>query len=285
MKLVRYGQPGQEKPGLIDAQGQLRDLSAQVADIDGAALSPEALQQLAAIDPATLPQVAGPVRYGPPVTRVGKIICVGLNYADHAAETNSPIPAEPIIFMKPTSSIIGPDDTVVIPRGSVKTDWEVELGVVIGKKASYVTEDEALDYVAGYTVINDVSEREYQLERGGTWDKGKGCDTFSPIGPWMVTKDEVADPQNLGMWLDVNGKRYQDGSTRTMIFTVSKLVSYISEFMSLLPGDIISTGTPPGVGLGQKPPVYVQAGDTMRLGIEGLGEQQQATRAWSRELA
>ena len=285
MKLVRYGQPGQEKPGLIDAQGQVRDLSAQVADIDGAALSPEALQQLAAIDPATLPQVAGPVRYGPPVTRVGKIICVGLNYADHAAETNSPIPAEPIIFMKPTSSIIGPDDTVVIPRGSVKTDWEVELGVVIGKKASYVTEDEALDYVAGYTVINDVSEREYQLERGGTWDKGKGCDTFSPIGPWMVTKDEVADPQNLGMWLDVNGKRYQDGSTRTMIFTVSKLVSYISEFMSLLPGDIISTGTPPGVGLGQKPPVYVQAGDTMRLGIEGLGEQQQATRAWSRELA
>ena len=285
MKLVRYGQPGQEKPGLIDAQGQLRDLSAQVADIDGAALSPEALQQLAAIDPATLPAVPGPVRYGPPVTRVGKIICVGLNYADHAAETNSPIPAEPIIFMKPTSSIIGPDDTVVIPRGSVKTDWEVELGVVIGKKASYVTEDEALDYVAGYTVINDVSEREYQLERGGTWDKGKGCDTFSPIGPWMVTKDEVADPQNLGMWLDVNGKRYQDGSTRTMIFTVSKLVSYISEFMSLLPGDIISTGTPPGVGLGQKPPVYVQAGDTMRLGIEGLGEQQQATRAWSRELA
>ena len=285
MKLVRYGQAGQEKPGLIDAQGQVRDLSTYVADIDGAALSPETLQQLAAIDPATLPGVPGPVRYGPPVTRIGKIICVGLNYADHAAETNSPIPAEPIIFMKPTSSIIGPNDTVVIPRGSIKTDWEVELGVVIGKKASYVGEDEALDYVAGYTVINDVSEREYQLERGGTWDKGKGCDTFSPIGPWMVTRDEVVDPQNLSMWLDVNGKRYQNGSTRTMIFTVSKLVSYISEFMSLLPGDIISTGTPPGVGLGQKPPVYVQAGDTMRLSIQGLGEQQQATRAWSRELA
>lgn len=285
MKLVRYGQAGQEKPGLIDAQGQVRDLSTYVADIDGAALSPETLQQLAAIDPATLPAVPGPVRYGPPVTRIGKIICVGLNYADHAAETNSPIPAEPIIFMKPTSSIIGPNDTVVIPRGSVKTDWEVELGVVIGKKTSYVGEDEALDYVAGYTVINDVSEREYQLERGGTWDKGKGCDTFSPIGPWMVTRDEVVDPQNLSMWLDVNGKRYQNGSTRTMIFTVSKLVSYISEFMSLLPGDIISTGTPPGVGLGQKPPVYVQAGDTMRLSIQGLGEQQQATRAWSRELA
>ena len=282
MKLVRYGQAGQEKPGLIDAQGLLRDLSAHVADIDGAALAPEALRKLAALDAASLPLVQGLVRYGPPVTRVGKIICVGLNYADHAAETGAPIPAEPILFMKPSSSIIGPDDTVVIPRGSVKTDWEVELGVVIGKKASYVTEDEALDHVAGYTVINDVSEREYQLERGGTWDKGKGCDTFSPIGPWMVTRDEVADPQNLHLWLEVNGKRYQDGSTRTMIFTVKKLVSYISEFMSLLPGDVISTGTPPGVGLGQKPPVYLKAGDTMRLGVEGLGEQTQATRAWSR---
>jgi len=285
MKLVRYGQAGEEKPGLIDAQGQLRDLSAQVADIDGAALSPASLQKLAAIDAASLPVVSGPVRYGPPVTRVGKIICVGLNYADHAAETGAPIPAEPILFLKPSSSIVGPDDTVVIPRGSVKTDWEVELGVVIGKKASYVTEDEALDYVAGYTIVNDVSEREYQLERGGQWDKGKGCDTFSPIGPWMVTKDEVADPQNLGLWLDVNDKRFQDGSTRTMIFSVKKLVSYISEFMSLLPGDVISTGTPPGVGLGQKPPFYLKAGDTMRVGIQGLGEQQQATRAWSRELA
>ena len=285
MKLVRYGQPGQEKPGLIDPQGQLRDLSAQVADIDGASLSPASLQRLAAIDASGLPAVSGPVRYGPPVARVGKIICVGLNYADHAAETGAPIPAEPILFLKPCSSIIGPDDTVVIPRGSVKTDWEVELGVVIGKKASYVTEAEALDHVAGYTIINDVSEREYQLERGGQWDKGKGCDTFSPIGPWVVTRDEVADPQNLGLWLDVNGKRFQNGSTRTMIFAVAKLVSYISEFMSLLPGDIISTGTPPGVGLGQKPPVYLKAGDTMRVGIQGLGEQQQATRAWSRELA
>ncbi|AVS84621.1 fumarylacetoacetate hydrolase family protein [Paracidovorax avenae] len=283
MKLVRYGQPGQEKPGLIDAQGQLRDLSAQVADIDGAALSPASLQKLAAIDASSLPAVSGPVRRGPPVARVGKIICVGLNYADHAAETGAPIPAEPILFLKPSSSIIGPDDTVVIPRGSVKTDWEVELGVVIGRKASYVTEAEALDYVAGYTIVNDVSEREYQLERGGQWDKGKGCDTFSPIGPWMVTRDEVADPQALALWLEVNGKRFQDGSTRTMIFGVAKLVSYISEFMSLLPGDIISTGTPPGVGLGQKPPVYLKAGDTMRVGIQGLGEQQQATRAWSRE--
>lgn len=284
MKLVRYGQPGQEKPGLIDAQGQLRDLSAQVADIDGAALSPASLQKLAAIDAASLPAVSGQVRYGPPVARVGKIICVGLNYADHAAETGAPIPAEPILFLKPSSSIIGPDDTVVIPRGSVKTDWEVELGVVIGRKASYVTEAEALDYVAGYTIVNDVSEREYQLERGGQWDKGKGCDTFSPIGPWMVTRDEVADPQALALWLEVNGRRFQDGSTRTMIFGVAKLVSYISEFMSLHPGDIISTGTPPGVGLGQKPPVYLKAGDTMRVGIQGLGEQQQATRAWSREL-
>ncbi|WP_026432039.1 fumarylacetoacetate hydrolase family protein [Paracidovorax oryzae] len=284
MKLVRYGQPGQEKPGLIDARGQLRDLSAQVADIDGAALSPASLQKLAAIDAASLPAVGGQVRYGPPVARVGKIICVGLNYADHAAETGAPIPAEPILFLKPSSSIIGPDDTVVIPRGSVKTDWEVELGVVIGRKASYVTEAEALDYVAGYTIVNDVSEREYQLERGGQWDKGKGCDTFSPIGPWMVTRDEVADPQVLALWLEVNGRRFQDGSTRTMIFGVAKLVSYISEFMSLLPGDIISTGTPPGVGLGQKPPVYLKAGDTMRVGIQGLGEQQQATRAWSREL-
>lgn len=284
MKLVRYGQPGQEKPGLIDAQGQLRDLSAQVADIDGAALSPASLQKLAAIDAASLPAVSGPVRRGPPVARVGKIICVGLNYADHAAETGAPIPAEPILFLKPSSSIIGPDDTVVIPRGSVKTDWEVELGVVIGRKASYVTEAEALDYVAGYTIVNDVSEREYQLERGGQWDKGKGCDTFSPIGPWMVTRDEVADPQALALWLEVNGRRFQDGSTRTMIFGVAKLVSYISEFMSLHPGDIISTGTPPGVGLGQKPPVYLKAGDTMRVGIQGLGEQQQATRAWSREL-
>ncbi|MGE8320774.1 MAG: fumarylacetoacetate hydrolase family protein [Comamonas sp.] len=285
MKLVRYGQAGHEKPGLIDAQGQLRDLSAQLADIDGAALAPEALQRLAALDAAGLPLVSGPVRYGPPVARVGKVIGVGLNYADHAAETGSPIPAEPILFLKPISSITGPDDAVVIPRGSVKTDWEVELGVVIGKKASCVSEAEAMDYVAGYTVVNDVSEREFQLERGGQWDKGKGCDTFAPIGPWMVTRDEVADPQNLALWLEVNGKRFQNGSTRTMIFSVATLVSYISGFMSLLPGDIISTGTPPGVGLGQKPPVYLKPGDTMRLGVEGLGVQTQVTRAWSREEA
>jgi 2-keto-4-pentenoate hydratase/2-oxohepta-3-ene-1,7-dioic acid hydratase in catechol pathway len=280
MKLVRYGHTGQERPGLIDHQGQLRDLSAHVADINGTALAPETLQRLAALDAVALPLVSQPQRYGAPVAQVGKIVCVGLNYADHAAETGAPIPAEPILFLKPSSSIGGAYDDVVIPRGSVKTDWEVELGVVIGSKASYVSEEEALDYVAGYTVINDVSEREYQLERGGQWDKGKGCDTFSPIGPWMVTRDEVANPQDLKLWLEVNGKRFQDGSTRTMIFPVAKLVSYISEFMSLLPGDIISTGTPPGVGLGQKPPLYLRPGDRMHLGIEGLGEQHQSTRAW-----
>ncbi|MDT0138417.1 fumarylacetoacetate hydrolase family protein [Acidovorax sp. PRC11] len=283
MKLVRYGQAGHEKPGLVDAQGRVRDLSGHVADVDGDLLSsPEQWARLSALDASGLPLVEAPLRLGPPVARVGKIVCVGLNYADHAAETGAAIPAEPILFLKPSSSIVGPDDTVVIPRGSVKTDWEVELGVVIGRKASYVTEAEAMGHVAGYTVVNDVSEREYQLERGGQWDKGKGCDTFSPIGPWLVSKDEVPDPQNLGLWLEVNGRRYQDGSTRTMIFPVARLVSYISEFMSLLPGDIITTGTPPGVGLGQKPPVYLKPGDTMRLGIEGLGEQTQSTRAWSR---
>ena len=283
MKLVRYGQAGHEKPGLVDAQGRVRDLSGHVADVDGDLLSsPEQWARLSALDASGLPLVEAPLRLGPPVARVGKIVCVGLNYADHAAETGAAIPAEPILFLKPSSSIVGPDDTVVIPRGSVKTDWEVELGVVIGCKASYVTEAEAMGHVAGYTVVNDVSEREYQLERGGQWDKGKGCDTFSPIGPWLVSRDEVPDPQNLGLWLEVNGRRYQDGSTRTMIFPVARLVSYISEFMSLLPGDIITTGTPPGVGLGQKPPVYLKPGDTMRLGIEGLGEQTQSTRAWSR---
>lgn len=288
MKLVRYGCQGRERPGLVDADGRLRDLSSHLEDIDGAALAPEVLARLAAIDTRRLPEVATPVRpvrYGPPVARVGKIVCVGLNYADHAAETGAPIPQEPILFLKPSSSIIGPDDTVIIPRGSTKTDWEVELGVVIGKKASYVSEDEALSHVAGYTIVNDVSEREYQLERGGQWDKGKGCDSFSPIGPWLVTRDEAGDPQNLDLWLEVNGRRWQNGNTRTMIFTVAQLVSYISEFMSLLPGDIISTGTPPGVGLGQKPPVYLRAGDRMRLGITGLGQQDQATRAWSRESA
>ena len=285
MKLLRYGPVGQEKPGLLDANGQLRDLSGTVADINGDSLSDAALAQLRAIDPSTLPAVSGNPRIGPCVGRVGKFICIGLNYADHAAESGAAIPTEPVVFNKWTSAICGPNDNVEIPRGSTKTDWEVELGVVIGKPAKYISEAEALDHVAGYTIVNDVSEREYQLERGGQWDKGKGCDTFSPIGPWMVTKDEVADPQNLGLWLDVNVKRFQDVSTRTMIFPVAKLVSYISEFMSLLPGDIISTGTPPGVGLGQKPPLYLKAGDAMRVGIQGLGEQRQATRAWSRELA
>lgn len=282
MKLVRYGQPGQEKPGLIDAQGALRDLSGVVADIGGAALAPESLARIAALDASTLPRVDGQPRHSCPVAGVGKIVCVGLNYADHAAESGLPVPAEPVLFLKPSSSITGPNDDVIIPRGSVKTDWEVELGVVIGKKASYVEESEALEYVAGYVVVNDVSEREYQIERGGQWDKGKGCDSFAPIGPWLVTRDEIADPQNLGMWLEVNGKRFQDGSTRTMVFGVKQLVSYISQFMSLLPGDVISTGTPPGVGLGQKPPLYLKAGDVMRLGIEGLGVQSQKTRAWSR---
>lgn len=222
------------------------------------------------------------MRYGCPVNGVGKIVCVGLNYADHAAESGLPVPAEPVLFLKPSSSITGPNDPVIIPRNSVKTDWEVELGIIIGKKASYVEESDALDYVAGYAVVNDVSEREYQIERGGQWDKGKGCDTFAPIGPWLVTRDEIADPQNLDMWLEVNGHRYQNGSTRTMVFGVATLVSYISQFMTLQPGDVISTGTPPGVGLGQKPPVYLKAGDVMRLGIAGLGEQRQALQAWSR---
>lgn len=282
MKLVRYGQPGQEKPGLIDAQGALRDLSGAVGDIDAAAIAPAALARLARLDAASLPRVDGAVRYGCPVNGVGKIVCVGLNYADHAAESGLPVPAEPVLFLKPSSSLSGPDDPVIIPRGSVKTDWEVELGVVIGKKASYVEESEAMDYVAGYTVVNDVSEREYQIERGGQWDKGKGCDTFAPVGPWLVTRDEIADPQDLDMWLEVNGHRFQNGSTRTMVFGVKTLVSYISRFMSLMPGDIISTGTPPGVGLGQKPPVYLKAGDVMRLGIAGLGEQRQALQAWAR---
>lgn len=282
MKLVRYGQPGQEKPGLIDAQGALRDLSGVVGDIDAAAIAPAALAGLARLDAASLPRVDGAVRYGCPVNGVGKIVCVGLNYADHAAESGLPVPAEPVLFLKPSSSLSGPDDPVIIPRGSVKTDWEVELGVVIGKKASYVEESEAMDYVAGYTVVNDVSEREYQIERGGQWDKGKGCDTFAPVGPWLVTRDEIADPQDLDMWLEVNGHRFQNGSTRTMVFGVKTLVSYISRFMSLMPGDIISTGTPPGVGLGQKPPVYLKAGDVMRLGIAGLGEQRQALQAWAR---
>lgn len=274
MKLVRYGPAGQEKPGLVDKDGKVRDLSAHVGDIAGEAISPAGLKKLAGIDPASLPEVTVD-RYGPCVAGTGKFICIGLNYSDHAAETGATVPPEPIIFMKATSAIVGPNDDVEIPRGSLKTDWEVELGVVIGKHAKYVSEDEALDHVAGYCLINDVSERAFQAERQGQWTKGKSCDTFGPTGPWLVTKDEVADPQKLKMWLEVNGHRYQNGSTETMVYGVKYLVSYLSQFMSLHPGDIISTGTPPGVGLGQKPNIFLKAGDVMTLGIEGLGEQKQ----------
>ncbi|PWB20959.1 ureidoglycolate lyase [Comamonas sp. JNW] len=278
MKLLRYGPVGQEKPGLLDSSNTLRDLSGVLSDIEGQHLGDAALARLRAIDPATLPAVPGQPRVGPCVARVGKFICIGLNYADHAAESGAAIPTEPVIFNKWTSAICGPNDAVEIPRGSSKTDWEVELGVVIGKAAKYITEAQALEHVAGYCVVNDVSEREWQIERGGTWDKGKGFDTFGPIGPWLVTRDEVPDPQNLSMWLDVDGKRFQNGNTKTMIFSVAQIVAYVSQCMSLQPGDIISTGTPPGVGLGIKPnPVYLKAGQTMRLGIEGLGEQQQTT--------
>ena len=284
MKLLRYGPKGSEKPGLLDADGQIRDLSGHVADITGAELSPASLKKLAAIDPKSLPLVEGSPRYGVPVKGVGKFIAVGLNFADHAAESNLPIPEEPVLFTKAVSCLTGPNDPVMIPKDSLKTDWEVELGVVIGSRARYVDEASALDHVAGYVLINDVSERAFQIERGGTWDKGKGCDTFGPVGPWMVTSDEVGDPQNLGMWLDVNGQRKQDGSSKTMIFPISKLVAYISEFMTLEPGDLITTGTPPGVGMGQKPqPVYLKAGDEIRLGIEKLGEQRQIVVAWSKD--
>ena len=282
MKLVRYGPPGQEKPGLIDAAGQLRDLSRVVGDIGPDQLGAAALEALRQLATADLPAVQGSPRLGSPLTGVRKFIAIGLNFADHAAESNLPIPAEPIVFMKATSCIQGPDDAVMLPRDSMKTDWEVELGVVIGTRARYVTEDEALDHVAGYCTINDVSEREFQIERGGTWDKGKGCDTFGPLGPWLVTRDEVPDPQNLGMWLDVDGRRMQTGSTRTMIFSVAKIVSYVSRFMTLEPGDVITTGTPPGVGMGMKPPVYLKAGDQIALGIDGLGEQRQVVVAFQR---
>ena len=275
MKLLRYGAAGEEKPGILDTQGRIRSLAGKINDITGAMLSPAALAQIAALDPATLPLVEGSPRLGPCVGSVGKFICVGLNYSDHAAETGAEIPAEPILFMKATSAICGPNDNVEIPRGSTKTDWEVELGIVIGSPTKYVSEENALDHVAGYCVIDDVSEREFQIERLGQWTKGKSCDTFGPIGPWLVTKDEIADVQNLGMWLEVNGRKVQNGSTSTMIFGVAHLVSYISQFMSLQPGDVISTGTPPGVGLGMKPPSYLKAGDVVRLGIEGLGEQRQ----------
>ena len=277
MKLVRYGAIGHERPAILDASGTLRDLSAVVPDIAGQALTPEGLARIKAIDPATLAAVEGNPRIGACVGAVGKFVCVGLNYTDHAEESGMAIPDEPVLFMKPTSCIVGPYDDVEIPRHSEKTDWEVELGIVIGKTAKYVSVEDAYDHVAGYCVINDVSERAFQIERGGQWDKGKGCDTFGPMGPWLVTTDEITDPQVLGMWLDVDGKRYQNGSTKTMIFDVPTIVSYISQFTSLQPGDVITTGTPPGVGLGQKPPVYLVAGQVMKLGIDGLGEQQQTT--------
>ena len=276
MKLLRYGAVGAEKPGMLDADGAIRDLSGVIGDIDGAALRPEGLKKLAALDPASLPKVSGTPRIGACVARPVNFVCIGLNYADHAAETGATLPKEPIVFLKSLGSYSGPNDDVKIPRGSKKTDWEVELAIVIGTPATYVPEHEAMNHVAGYCVVNDVSEREYQIERGGTWDKGKGCDTFGPTGPWMVTKDEVPDPQNLAMWLEVDGQRMQDGNTKTMVFGVAKLVSYVSHFMTLHAGDIIATGTPPGVGLGKKPePIFLRAGQTMRAGVAGLGEQRQ----------
>ena len=275
MKLVRYGQVGKEKPGLIDAEGRLRDLSGVIKDITPDQLSDKALAKLAKLKTDKLPLVRGKPRMGSPVAHTGKFIAIGLNYADHAAESGMPIPKGPIVFMKTTSCIQGPDDDVMLPKGSVKSDWEVELGIVIGTRARYVSQKAALDHVAGYCVVNDVSEREYQIERGGTWDKGKCCDTFGPTGPWLVTRDEVPNPQKLDMWLELNGRRMQVGNTRTMIFGVAKIISYVSQFMTLEPGDVITTGTPPGVGMGAKPPIYLKKGDVMRLGIEGLGEQQQ----------
>ena len=286
MKLLRYGPKGHEKPGLLDADGRIRDLSGVVADLTPDQLWGAGLAALKAVDPKTLPLVEGQPRYGVPVNGVRKFIAIGLNFADHAAESNLPIPAEPVVFTKAVSCLTGPNDTVVIPRGSEKTDWEVELGIVIGKRAAYVEQADALDHVAGYVLINDVSERAFQTERGGTWDKGKGCDTFGPVGPWIVTPDEVGDVQNLDMWLDLNGKRMQTGSTRTMIFGVAEIVSYVSQFMTLEPGDLITTGTPPGVGLGQKPePFYLKPGDVMELGIEKLGSQRQSVVAWSKDAA
>ena len=275
MKLVRVGAAGQEKPGMVAADGSVRDLSGRIGDVTGAVLADGTLEQLKALDPMTLPAMEGALRYGPCVGGVGKFICIGLNYADHAAESGAAVPVEPVVFMKATSAIMGANDDVVIPRGSRKTDWEVELGVVIGKAAKYVSEADALSHVAGYCVVNDLSERAFQLEGTGQWVKGKSADTFGPIGPWLVTTDEVPDPQALTLWLNVDGTQYQRGSTGTMVFGVAHLVSYLSRFMSLQPGDVISTGTPPGVGLGQKPPVYLRAGNVIRLGIEGLGEQTQ----------
>jgi 2-keto-4-pentenoate hydratase/2-oxohepta-3-ene-1,7-dioic acid hydratase in catechol pathway len=285
MKLMRYGPKGNEKPALVDSQGRVRDLSRLTPDIHAEMLTPDGLRKLVDVDVESLPLVANPGRIAPPYSGMGKFICVGLNYADHAAESGMPVPAEPVLFTKATSALVGCNDAVVLPQDSVKGDWEVELGVVIGATARYVSEADALKHVAGYCVVNDISEREYQLERGGTWDKGKGCDTFGPVGPWLVTADEIPDPQNLDMWLEVNGQRFQNGSTRTMIFGVAQLVSYISRFMTLYPGDLISTGTPPGVGMGRKPsPVYLKPGDVMRLSIAGLGEQTQKVHAWDPAL-
>ncbi len=279
MKLLRYGPAGQEKPGLLDDQGQVRDLSGVIGDLSGDALTAQSIEKLRGLDIGALPIVPGTpqedLRLGACVGDIGKFICIGLNYADHAAESGLEVPPEPVIFNKWTSAVVGPNDDVLIPRGSVKTDWEVELGIVIGTGGSYIDEADAMNHIAGFCVVNDVSEREYQIERAGTWDKGKGCDTFGPTGPWLVTPDEVGDYDNLSMWLDVDGKRYQNGSTATMVYKVPFLVAYCSRFMSLQPGDVISTGTPPGVGMGQKPPVYLKAGEVMRLGIQGLGEQQQ----------
>ena len=284
MKLLRHGPKGQEKPAVLDAQGRVRDLSGMLSDITPATLSPSGLDALRGMDLASLPEVPQG-RLGVPWTGMGKFLCIGLNYADHAAEAGLPVPKEPIIFMKPTHVAVGCDHPVVLPQGSVKTDWEVELGIVIGTQARYVTEAQALAHVAGYCVVNDISEREYQIERGGTWDKGKGCDTFGPVGPWLVTADEVGDPQSLSLWLDVNGHRWQNGNTRTMVFGVAALVSYVSRFMTLHPGDLIITGTPPGVGMGAKPvPVYLRAGDVMELGIAGLGQQRQQVHAWDPAL-
>jgi ureidoglycolate lyase len=281
MKLLRYGPNGQEKPGLLDASGTIRDLSGVIPDLAGAALSAEELAKLAALDPASLPAVPGNPRLGPPVTGMKNLVCIGLNYADHAAETGSPVPKEPIVFLKSLGALCGPNDNIIIPKGSVKADWEVELCIIIGARAKCVSEDQAMDHVAGYALGNDVSEREWQLERGGSWDKGKGCDTFGPVGPWLVTKDEVPNPQNLTMFCDVDGQRMQDGSTRTMIFGVKSIVSYVSGMITLHPGDVIFTGTPPGVGLGKKPsPVFLKAGQVMQLGIQGLGEQMQKTVAY-----
>lgn len=281
MKLLRYGPRGCEKPGLLDPSGALRDLSAHVVDLGPSELTPGALKRLAALDPDSLPAVPGTPRIGPVLSTVGKFIAIGLNYSDHAAESKMAIPTEPVVFMKATSCLSGPNDPIMLPKGSVKTDWEVELGVVIGRTVRYVEAADALACIAGYVLVNDVSEREYQLERGGTWDKGKGCDTFGPIGPWLVTADEVGDPQILDMWLDVNGRRMQAGNTRTMIFGVAELVAYLSRFMTLHAGDVITTGTPPGVGLGQKPePVYLKHGDEVCLGIDRLGTQRQKVIAW-----